>query len=306
MPEVTVEQPKSLELGNIALVAILLVFDSMHFVFARLMLNHISPGVSVLFVMGVSTVEIGLFALYHNELKLKLFIQNIGFFAAIGFLIAASTNINYEAVAFIDPGTASLLSQTSVLFGLCFGLLWLKDRFNPSQLLGALLAICGVFVISFQPGDYLRLGSLLVIGSSGMYALHAAITKRHGSSFNFLNFFFFRLLSTTVFLFVFSLGRQALALPSPTAWFYIVLTATVDVALSRALYYTALRRLRMSVLTIALTLSPIAAITWSYILFGSKPGMKQALGGIAIIIGVLIVTNKRERNAPNAPQTSIA
>ena len=193
MTNMATENPDTYQLGNITLVAILLVFDSVHFVFARLMLDHISPGVSVLYVLGVSTLEIGLFALYRKELKLKMFTQNIGFFAAIGFLIAASTNINYEAVAFIDPGTASLLSQTSVLFGLGFGLVWLKDRFNPSQLLGAILAICGVFVISFQPGDYMRFGSLLVIGSSGMYALHAAITKRHGSAFNFLNFFFFRL-----------------------------------------------------------------------------------------------------------------
>ena len=294
MTDITTEGPKTRQIGNIALVATLLIFDSLHFVFARLMLNHISPGVSVMYVLGVSTIEIGLFALFRKELKFRTFTQNLGFFAIIGFLIAVSTNINYEAVAFIDPGTASLLSQTSVLFGLGFGMLWLKDRFNPFQLVGAMVALGGVFIISFQPGDYLRFGSLLVIGSSGMYALHAAITKRHGSTINFLNFFFFRLLSTTLFLLTFAVGRQALAWPSPSAWFYIVLTATVDVALSRALYYTALRRLNISVLTIALTLSPIASMTWSFLLFGTKPGLAQILGGVTIIFGVLIVTNKRE------------
>jgi drug/metabolite transporter (DMT)-like permease len=296
MTNVRAGKKQTHKVGNIILVAVLLVFDSMHFVFARLMLDHISPGVSVFYVLGVSTIEIGLFAMYKKELQLRILSQNIGFFAAIGFLIAFSTNINYEAVAFIDPGTASLLSQTSVLFGLGFGLLWLKDRFNPSQMIGAFLAVCGVFIISFQPGDYMRLGSLLVIASSGMYALHAAITKRHGTSFNFLNFFFFRLLSTTTFLFAFSVGRQALAWPGPTAWIYILFTATIDVALSRALYYTALRRLNMSVLTIALTLSPIAATFWSFILFGTQPGLQQILGGLAIMIGVFAVTYRREKN----------
>ncbi len=294
MTDITSEQPKAPKMDTIVLVAILLVFDSLHFVFARLMLNHISPGVSVMYVLGVSTIEIGLFTFRRTKLEFGTFKQNLGFFTMIGFLIAASTNINYEAVAFIDPGTASLLSQTSVLFGLGFGLLWFKDRFTPQQLIGILLAIGGVFVISFQPGDYMRFGSVLVICSSGMYALHAAITKRHGSSINFLNFFFFRLLSTTLFLFIFAVGRQALAWPSSTAWFYIVLTATVDVALSRALYYTALRRLNMSVLTIALTLSPIASMTWSFLLFRTQPGLPQILGGVAIILGVLIVTIKRE------------
>jgi drug/metabolite transporter (DMT)-like permease len=301
MTDIDILKNRHFRLGNVALIVVLLLFDSMHFVFARLMLDHISPRVSVFFVLGVSTVQIGLFAMYQKKLDIKPFTQNIWFFAVIGFLIAASTNINYKAVAFIDPGTASLLSQTAVLFGLGFGLLWLKERFKPTQLLGAFLAICGVFTISFQSADYMRFGSLLVIASSGMYALHAAITKKYGSTMNFLNFFFFRLLCTTVFLFLFSLSRQALTLPSPTAWLYILLTATVDVALSRTLYYTALRRLKISILTIVLTLSPIASNIWSYVLFKTLPGLLQIIGGIAIITGVLIVTYKREgdRRQPN-------
>ncbi|MDF1514674.1 MAG: DMT family transporter [Anaerolineae bacterium] len=289
------QQQPTPQLGNLLLVAILLAFDSMHFIFARLMLDHISPGVSVMYVLGVSTIEVGIFAVYNKKINVTVFRKNIWFFAAIGFLIAASTNINYEAVAFIDPGTASLLSQTSVIFGLGFGLLWLNDQFTIKQLAGAFLAIIGVFLVSFQPGDYIRLGSLLVIGSSGMYALHAAITKQHGAQLDFVNFFFFRLLSTTGFLFVFAAGRQSLALPSRTAWFYILLTATVDVALSRALYYMALRRLSISTLTISLTLSPIASNTWAFLLFGSIPGVLQILGGLGIITGVYIVTNRRSK-----------
>lgn len=282
----------TMKLDNVALVVILLIFDSMHFIFARLMLDHISPGVSVMYVLGISTIEVGIFTLLRRELDIKTFVDNLGFFTIIGFLIAASTNINYEAVAFIDPGTASLLSQTSVVFGLGFGLIWLKDALTRLQLSGALLAVVGAFVISFQPGDYIRLGSLLVVGSAGMYALHAAVTKRYGTSMNFLNFFFYRLLSTTAFLLLFALGRRAMVWPSPSAWFYIILTATIDVALSRALYYTVLRRLKMSVLTIALTMSPIAAMIWSFLIFHNKPGLAQIFGGMAIMIGIFIVTYK--------------
>ena len=103
---------------------------------------------------------------------------------------------------------------------------------------------------------------------------------------------------------MFSFSRRALAWPSTTAWFFILLTATVDVALSRALYYTALRRLNISVLTIVLTLSPIAAILWSFLLFRSKPGLMQILGGIAIIVGVLIVTYNRQGNTEKAVQSA--
>jgi drug/metabolite transporter (DMT)-like permease len=60
--------------------------------------------------------------------------------------------------------------------------------------------------------------------------------------------------------------------------------------------------LNMSVLTIVLTLSPIAAITWSFFLFDSRPGLMQILGGLAIIIGVFAVTYKRNGNAQDTSQ----
>ena len=278
--------------SNVVLMAVLLVFDSLHFVFAKLLHAYISPAVSVFYVLGVSTVEVGLFALAQKRLHLRTLKRYFWFFLAIGFLIAASTNINYEAVAYLDPGTASLLSQTSILFGLGFGVLWLRDKLTHRQIGGAVLATLGVFVISFQPGDYLRLGSLMVVGSALMYALHTALTKRHGSEIDFLDFFFGRLLFTTGVLFCFSAARGALAWPTATAWGLLVLVGTVDVALSRALYYVALRRLTMSMHTLILTITPILAVCWSLLFFRVTPTAAQLAGGAAIVVGVLLITRK--------------
>jgi drug/metabolite transporter (DMT)-like permease len=276
--------------SGLVLVTALLIVDSLHFVFARLLLPYISPGVSAMYVLAVATAEVALFSLVRRRLRFSLLGKHGWFFLAIGFLVAASTNINYEAVAFIDPGTASLLSETSVLFGLGLGLFWLREKLSPAQVGGALLALIGVFVITFQPGAYLRLGSLLVLGSALMYALHAAIAKRYGGQIEFLDFFFFRLLCTTGMLVLFAVGRRALVWPSPQAWVLLVLVGTVDVVVSRTLYYVALRRLKMSIHSIVLTLSPVAAVVWSLLLFDTLPTAQQFLGGAAVILGVLIVT----------------
>jgi hypothetical protein len=71
------------------------------------------------------------------------------------------------------------------------GIFWLRERLTRFQSLGAVLALTGVLVISFQPGDYIRLGSLLILLSAFMYALHTAIVKRYGEKMDFLEFFFF-------------------------------------------------------------------------------------------------------------------
>jgi drug/metabolite transporter (DMT)-like permease len=276
--------------NNILLVAALLILDSMHFIFARLLLPNIKPGASVTYVLAVSTLEVGIVGLARRKLHAQTARRYVGFFLAIGTLIAGSTMINYEAVAFIDPGTASLLSQTSILFSLGFGLFWLRDPLAPRQIGGALLALAGVFVITFQPGDYLRVGALLVIASALMYALHAALTKRFSGALDLLEFFFYRLLFTTGVLFALATVRGVLVWPTAKAWGLIILVGTVDVVLSRTLYYLALRRLSMSIHTIVLTLTPIASITWALLLFGTLPSIQQLVGGAAVITGVLIVS----------------
>lgn len=275
------------------LVILLLAVDSLHYVFARLLLPHLPPTVSVLYVMAIGTAEVFLFSLVWGGTDFGVFRRRPWFFLAVGFLVASSTILSYSAVAFIDPGTASLLAQTSVLFGVGFGIVWLRERQTSLDLVGIAVAVAGIFVISFQPGDYLRLGSLIVLLSAFLYALHAAVVKRYSASIGLIEFFLFRLVSTTGFLLLFAVGQGNLRWPDPQAWLIILLAGTVDVVLSRTLYYLALRRLQLSLHALVLTLSPVVTILWSLVLFGSWPAPRELLGGLAVLTGVLLVTARR-------------
>ncbi len=275
------------------LIAFLVIIDSVHFVFARLLLPYISPYVSVLYVMVVASLQVGIYGFFCRRIHFRMLFKNLWFFLSIGTLIGISTIINYEAVAFIDPGTASLLAKTSILMSVGLGIFWLREKLSKLQGSGAILALVGVLVIAFQPGDYIRLGSLLILISAFMYALHTAIVKRYGEDMDFVEFFFFRILSTAIVLFFIAMGRHALIWPGGTAWGLIIMTATIDVVISRALYYLVLRQMQISVLSIVLTLSPVAAVLWAFILFDTIPTVQQLIGGAGVILGVFIVTIKR-------------
>jgi drug/metabolite transporter (DMT)-like permease len=270
--------------------AVLLVIDSLHFVFARLLHPYLPGGTSAMYVLAIATVETALFLAIRRQIRFDVFRANIRFFLIIGLLVATATTFNYVAVGFIDPGTASLLAQTSTLFALALGIFWLKERLTSIQLAGALLAFLGVLVISFQPGEFTRLGSLLVLSAAFMYSLHAAIVKRHGGGIDFGNFFLFRVAATTGFLILFTTVRGQLIWPSREAWLLLILTGTVDVVISRVLYYLALRRLRLSIHTVILTLSPVITIFWSLLLFGERPTPFSIIGGAAVIAGVAVVS----------------
>jgi len=281
--------------GSPLLVLLLVNIDSFHFIFAKLLLPHISPYVSVFYIMAVGMLQVGLFGWISRRIHFKTLLANRWFFLAIGALIGVSVIINYEAVAFIDPGTASLLAKSSILMSVGLGIFWLKDKLTKMQGVGGILALIGVLLISFQPGDYIRFGSLLILISAFMYALHTAIVKRYGGQIDFIEFLFFRILSICSLMFCVALGKKALIWPTNTAWLLILLTATVDIVISRALFYLVLRRLKMSIHAIVLTLSSIAAISWTYIIFDIAPTAQQLTGGAGIIGGVfMVIIRQRE------------
>lgn len=273
-------------------IAILLLLDSFHFVFARLLRAYLPPVPAALFVLGLAAVETAVFLAWKRQIQLNILRQHLPFFATVGFLVAGATSLSFASVRYVDAGTASMLAQTTTLFVLALGIFWLRERLHRNELLGAGVALLGIFAISFQPGDVLRLGSLLVLGSSLLYALHAAVVKRFGQEIDFANFFLFRVGSTAFFLLLFVLiqGTANWQWPSAVAWLVLLMVATVDVIFSRVLYYLALRRLQISHHAILLTLSPVIAVLWSLLLFGEAPTWQGFWGGTAVLLGVAIVT----------------
>lgn len=274
-----------------ALMVSLLMIDSLHYVFARLVLPYIEPALGAFYVIAVALVEVGLLGLVSRRLSLAPLRRMWPTFLAIGMCVAVSTRLNYEAMAFIDPGVAAMVAKMTVLFSLGFGLLWLGERFTRWQGVGSAVAIVGLAVISFQPGDYLGIGAMMILLSSFIYALHAALTKRNMGEVDLLNFFFYRLLLTAAFLALFNIARGTLALPSAQAFPILLLVGTVDVVVSRFLYYVTLRKLDMSVFAVALAASPVAAVLWSQLLFDVFPTPQQLLGGFTILCGVAVVTS---------------
>ncbi len=274
----------------------MLITDSLHFIFARALLPHLPPVTSSFFLLAVGAVEMFIFNVVRGGIQWSLLFRNFWFFASIAILVGVATNLNYVAIAYIDPGTASLLIKTSILFGLALSLTWLRERLTRVEIVGALIAIVGVFVITFQPVAILRIGSLLVLTSAFLYALHTALVKRYSEGMDFANFFFLRLLMTSIVLFIMASAQGGLEMPSAPAWLLVVLAGTMDSLISRTLFYLALRRMRMSQHTIIQTLSPVLAIGWAFLLFRETPGPQQLAGGLAVLAGIAILLGARLRN----------
>ena len=293
-----VSQPISssrVNLSDLPWLGPVLLFDSLHFIWAAMMVPYVSAEIAAPFVIGISTIQIGIYGLYTKRLSLEPLRTHFWFFAAIGFLIGSSTYTGYLAVRYLDAGTTSMLSKSGVIFSVALGLVWLRERFTAIQLAGAAIAIIGTFVIAYQSDASLQWGTFIMLAGTFAYATHFAIVKRYGGEMDFVNFLFYRMLLTAVILIILSGARGTLGLPSGAGWLAVFVTATFDVTISRAFYYTALRKIDMSLLSVITTLGPVATILWALLFFGTFPSTRQLIGGAAVLAGVLIVTGFQQR-----------
>lgn len=272
-----------------------LLFDSLHFIFARMLIPYVNPIISAPLVMGIAALQIGIYGVLTKRLTFHTLRNHWFFFLTIGILIGTSTYLGYLAVRFIDAGTASMLNKVSTVISVALGLVWLKERFTRIQLWGTLLAVVGTFIIAYQPNAQLRWGAILILIGTLSYSFHFAVVKRFGSEMDFVNFLFYRMLFTTIPLVLMAASRSTWEWPSATGWALVLLTSTFDVTISRAFYYWALRRLDMSLLSVITTLGPVATVLWAFLFFDTLPTMQQLLGGMAVLVGVLIVTLQRDK-----------
>ncbi len=296
---------QKLSTNSPALIFGLILIDSLHFIFARLMLPYLPPVMTAFLALTVAAIEMGIVVQVKKGISPAFFKRHWKFFVAIGALVAVASNLSYMAVVFVEPGTAALLGQTTVLFGVLLGLLWLKEKLTLLQLGGSAVALAGVAAISFQPGDYFRVGSLVVLAASFIYAIHAAVVKRYRIDMDFYEFFLFRAALTALFLFFLAVGQNKLVMPTPQGLLWVTMVGTIEIFLGRSLYYVVLNRVKMSMHAILLTLSPMMTMIWALLLFGSAPTRTEIIGGAAVIAGITLVAVKRLRPLKPEPAGSI-
>lgn len=195
------------------LVAGLLLVDSLYYIFARLLLPLVPPAAGAMYMLVLGALQIAV--LLRGRIDWGVLWRHRWLFLTVGLLVGVNTNMGFVAVKYVDPGTASLLSRTSIIFGVGLGVGWLGERLDRRELIGALVAVAGVLTISFQPGDYLRWGALIVVASTALYAIHSAAVKRFGGEIPFGDFMFFRVASVAAVLTVLAGAQGALGVAVP-------------------------------------------------------------------------------------------
>jgi O-acetylserine/cysteine efflux transporter len=83
----------------------------------------------------------------------------------------------------MTPGMASLLMQVQVFFSMFFGAIFLGERPNLGQILGALIAFTGIGIVALHFDNHVTLlGFVLIMAAAATWGIGNLITKKIGKA----------------------------------------------------------------------------------------------------------------------------
>lgn len=206
----------------------------------------------------------------------------------------------------VTPSVMTLVSQTQVLFGVLFAVLFFGDERSfvrrPLFLLGILLALGGVALVvtggpSFGTPEF-GLGVLLVVGSAGSWALLGALLKLWLPDVPpLLSLVSVFTVVTPLFLGTYAITHGGFLVPTAPAlaWLVLVAAGLFSIALGHSLFYRAVPVLGISVSTSIGLLLPLLASVVSYIVYGERLTPLQLGGAVVLLGGSWLVIRTRFR-----------
>lgn len=263
-------------------------------------LVNVSPTTSGFYRLAIGGVALTLFLLVKRQrLGLSKRAWSILVFGAIFF--ALDIWFWHRSIDYIGPGLATLLANFQVFFMMLAGLLLLRQRPRPVQLVAVPLALTGLALIvgldwSSLPGDY-RLGVVYGLLTAVMYAGYLLTMRaaRSGSTHRMPT----REVAVITVGSALLLGLAAIAegesLLIPTVADAVLLTAygVLSHCLGLLFIASSLRNVSPTEVGLALLLQPTLSFTWDIVFF-SRPVTTMELAGAAMALFAIYLGSRPE------------
>ncbi|MBT3242342.1 MAG: DMT family transporter [Bacteroidetes bacterium] len=224
----------------------------------------------------------------------------------VGLFEALGTVFFYLALNKVDnPAIVSFLGNAGPVFVTIFGILLLKEKYSGLELFGVLLAIMGIFTISFRGGNLIKElfidGTEWIILASLMFATGTLIGRKkiEKVSPSMLSMIRVLLLLIVFIILLFSLNLD-LEIPG-RAYVNMAIGSLLEALITMVAAYSALKYIQAVEMSILISTKSIWVLISALIFFGLFPEIHQVIGGILSLIGVFLLTSgkriKRKRSA---------
>lgn len=266
------------------------------YIFSKAALNEIHLAQFGLYWFAIGSILNLLYAAKNKKLdQLKsLTKKQIRILFTLGFLEILTTTTFFVSVNIIpDPAVTSFLGNMYPVMLALGGVFLLKEKFGWIEIIGAVLALTGAFIISYTGGTSLKTffirGTGVVFINAILATTASLVVKVHVKRMSpeLLN------LNRTVWLFVFSAvvflaTRQSVFIPV-SALKNIAVGAVLGPFLAVLTVYYSFHYIEASRSSIVQSLKGIFVLIGAYFVFKTIPLPHQLIGGFITVVGVLVI-----------------
>ena len=189
----------------------------------------------------------------------------------------------------IGPVNTDFVTLIGVLYMVFLGLAFLKEKFKLLEVFGALLAIAGLLVITFNPTKNLGWKVIFILVSTILWNTPRFIVKIRIKEIEPIIFIFIRNISLVIVLGLYIVLFGEFIKISYSIFFIALAVTLFSTVLQHLTMFEAYKYADFSKLAIITTLSPFVVILYSYFVWDYVPYSYQWLGGGLVAVGVLML-----------------
>lgn len=218
-------------------------------------------------------------------------------FAFLGAIFALSSTTLYVSFLYMDAGVASTILFSYPIIVAVLMAVFFHERVSWTTALAIILATIGISLLYRGDGEISlsKLGLILVIMSSMLYAVYIIAVNRWDTTYGPLKFtfwiVFFGLI--TIVVFSFFAGEEIQILHGMKQWGFAIQLALLPTVLSLYFMNIAINRIGSTPSAVMGALEPVTAVCIGVFIFGENFTVNLAIGICLILSAVTIIILKK-------------
>ncbi len=213
----------------------------------------------------------------------------------IGFWLCLGYALQTVGLVYTSPSKAGFITGLAVVLVPLFSFMLLREKVKPAAVVGALLAACGLYLLTLNQSISLNIGDILVFGCAICFALQIVITGKYAPMFPALPLAIVQLATVAVLSWGYALMFEDWQLAFDTSVLFtpevawgLFITSIFATALA-FLAQTAFQRYTSSTrVALIFALEPVFAALTSYLWIHEVLNMRQLLGCVFIFSGMIL------------------
>lgn len=259
--------------------------------------DGINPSSVLFYRYALATLIFAIWLIASGQ-SLKIKLGHAIRFAFLGAIFALSSTTLYISFVYMDAGIASTILFSYPIIVAVLMAVFFHEHVSWTTALAIILATVGISLLYRGDGDMTlsRLGLILVIMSSMLYAMYIIAVNRWNTTYGSLKFtfwiVFFGLI--TIMAFSFFAGEEIQMLHGMRQWGFAIQLALLPTVLSLYFMTIAIHHIGSTPSAVMGALEPVTAVCIGVFLFGENFTVSLAIGISLILSAVTIIILKKQ------------